>query len=222
MSTLSTASRLAHLLTAGGVLFALGNALHPLHHGDAAEQTPTWLLSHALFAAGAVLVCAGVPGLQPALRRTLLGRAGVVLTWLAMLLVPVGAWYEIFAAPQLSDALAAEVDGAAAPFTAVQTALFILGPVLLGVGGLRARAWGRLVSVALFTGPALLLLLPALPGPDGIWVIVGTVLLGSGLAGAGLAVGRLTGTSPQIAPQDREAAAGSGRRRTGHRTETAH
>jgi hypothetical protein len=194
-------------LVAGGALFALGNALHPLQHGDAAEQAHTWALAHALFAAGAVLVCAGVPALQEPLRRTALGRAGVSLTWLAMFLVPVGAWYEIFAAPQLSDSLAGEVDAAAAPFTAVQTLLFVLGPVLLGGAGLRARAWGAPASVGLLCGPALLLLVPALPGPDGIWVIAATVVLGVGLAGAGLTLRRTTRTLEETAVRHDEAMA---------------
>ena len=47
----------------GRALLAVGNLLHPLDHGDAAELNPTWEAAHLGVSAGAILVAAGAPAL---------------------------------------------------------------------------------------------------------------------------------------------------------------
>ena len=56
-------------VVAGGVLFAVGNAMHPLRHDEAAMQAPTWLAAHLTFGAGALLMAAGIGVLFRRLRR---------------------------------------------------------------------------------------------------------------------------------------------------------
>ncbi|UGT39552.1 hypothetical protein LTV02_26265 [Nocardia yamanashiensis] len=51
----------AAALIAGGVLFAIGNGLHPLEHSETAEHAPTWVAAHLTFSAGAVLMAVGLP-----------------------------------------------------------------------------------------------------------------------------------------------------------------
>ncbi|WP_241831486.1 hypothetical protein [Parafrankia soli] len=63
------------LLGAGGVLFALGNLLHPLEHNEAAEQAATWSAAHLLFGIGGVLIAAGLPLLAGRLGPGRLARA---------------------------------------------------------------------------------------------------------------------------------------------------
>ena len=53
----------AMALIAGGVLFAVGNALHPLRHDAAALEAPTWLASHLVFGVGSLLMAAGLGAL---------------------------------------------------------------------------------------------------------------------------------------------------------------
>ncbi|MET7774158.1 hypothetical protein [Nocardia sp. NPDC005366] len=50
----------AYALITGGVLFAVGNALHPLEHSEAAEQASTWVAAHLTFTVGAVLLAVGL------------------------------------------------------------------------------------------------------------------------------------------------------------------
>jgi hypothetical protein len=50
-------------VVAGGVLFAVGNALHPLEHNDGAPDAPTRLAAHPTSGAGALLMAAGIGAL---------------------------------------------------------------------------------------------------------------------------------------------------------------
>jgi hypothetical protein len=45
------------------VLFAVGNALHPLEHNDGAPDAPTRLAAHPTSGAGALLMAAGIGAL---------------------------------------------------------------------------------------------------------------------------------------------------------------
>jgi hypothetical protein len=187
LSTTPAATRsMARLGAVGGALFAVGNLLHPLEHGDAAESSATWEAAHLLFAAGAVLVCAGLPAITSVMGAGRLARVGAALTWLAMLLIPVGAYFEVYVAPELTEAAAEHIESQSAAFGIVQTLLFVAGPVLLGIAAFRTRTWPTVVCVGLVLGPVLLLLLPGLPGVEGVWIIAGTSILGAALAGAGL------------------------------------
>ena len=175
----------ARLASAGGALFALGNLLHPLEHGDAAESAATWEAAHLIFAAGAVLICAGVHAMITPMAHHRLARVGAALTWLAMLLIPVGAYFEVFVATYLPYAVVEDIEGKAAAFTILQTLVFIAGPVALGIAAFKTRTWPVAARYGLVVSPLPLLLAPALPGEDGVWIILGTVLLGASLALAG-------------------------------------
>jgi hypothetical protein len=47
-------------MVTGGVLFAVGNLLHPLQHNDTAHEYPTWVAAHVVFAIGAILIAASM------------------------------------------------------------------------------------------------------------------------------------------------------------------
>jgi hypothetical protein len=171
---------------AGGVLFAAGNLLHPLEHTDQAEASPTWEAAHLLFGLGAVLLCAALPRLAGPLGTGKLARVSTAMVWAAMLLVPVGAYFEVYVAPTLSEAAVKDIESSAIAFWSVSSLLFILGSVLFGVAAFRVRAWTLPVRAALVAGPLLLMAAPGLPGVDGIWIIAGTTILGLGLAATAL------------------------------------
>ena len=189
-TTRSTTRSMARLGAAGGALFAIGNLLHPLEHGDAAEASATWESAHLLLGAGAVLLCAGLPAITHVMAHSRLARVGSAVTWLAMLLIPIGAYFEVYVAPELTEAAAHDIEEKALAFGVAQTLLFVAGPILLGAAAFMTRTWPVVVRLGLIAGPVLLLLLPGLPGGDGIWIIAGTAILGAALAGAGLVSAR--------------------------------
>src|SRR5262245_65658148 len=99
----TTMRRLAGVLVGGGgVLFALGNALHPLEHDHEALSAPTWEAAHLIFALGGLLIAAGLPlliAVGDTVRRSwLVTTAGVVLALGFAALAP-GAWFEAFVSP---------------------------------------------------------------------------------------------------------------------------
>lgn len=201
MNHTSTTVLLARLGASGGALFALGNLLHPLEHGDAAEASATWEAAHLLFGLGAVLICAGIFAIAGVMSSLRLARVGAVATWLAMLLIPIGSYFEIYVAPELSEATVERIESSAAAFAVVQVLPFLLGPVLLGIAAFRAGTWPVAARFGLIAAPVVTLAAPALPGEDGIWIIAGTALLGAALAVAGLASAALAArtVAPEVA-----------------------
>lgn len=186
MNHTSNAVLLARLGALGGALFAVGNLLHPLEHGDAAERSATWEAAHLLFGVGAVLICAGIPAIAGVMGAGRLARTGAALTWLAMLFIPVGAYFEVYVAPDLSEAAVEDIETNAAAFAVVQILPYLLGPILLGVAAFRTRTWPLLARVGLVASPVVPVVAPALPGADGVWIIAGTAILGAAIAVAGL------------------------------------
>ena len=135
---------------------------------------------------------------------------GTALTWLAMLLIPIGSYFEIYVAPELSESAVEHIESQAAAFTVVQVLPFMLGPILLGIAAFRAHTWPMPVGVGLIAAPVILTLTPALPGADGIWLISGTAVLGAALAVAGLVTARLLSRrSVPAAPEAARALQGS-------------
>src|SRR5262245_28152402 len=65
-------------LMAGGLLFALGNLLHPLEHNEAAYQAPTWEMAHVLIFLSLPLLALGLPGLAVELQRQRMGTLALV------------------------------------------------------------------------------------------------------------------------------------------------
>lgn len=203
MNHTSTPVLLARLGALGGALFALGNLLHPLEHGDAAERSATWEVAHLLFGIGAVLICAGIPAIAGVLSSVRLARTGAAFTWLAMLLIPVGSYFELYVAPELSEAAVERIESDAAAFAVVQVLPYLLGPVLLGIAAFRSGTWPLAARVALVGAPVVTLLAPALPGEDGIWIIAGTAVLGLALAVAGLVSARTLADAQRAAEPGR-------------------
>jgi hypothetical protein len=68
----------ASSLVGGGVLFAVGNALHPLEHNDAAFGSPTWEAAHLLILASIPLLVLGLPVVHRMLRGRVSDRWSLV------------------------------------------------------------------------------------------------------------------------------------------------
>lgn len=210
----------AYALIAGGVLFAVGNALHPLEHSEAAEQASTWAAAHLTFTVGAVLLAVGLgvvtsgwtgtadhrtattdrrvsegvgSGVTAAPPTTGGGIAKVataarVLLYLGLTLaIPIGAYHEIYVAPQLSHHEQHRIEDAALPVTGPLAAAFLLGVLLIAVCALIAprprmgRVPGALIVLAVLAMSGA----EGLPGAEGLWIIPGTIVMGLVLAAAG-------------------------------------
>ncbi|WP_433603091.1 hypothetical protein ACQPXH_15885 [Nocardia sp. CA-135953] len=209
----------AYALIAGGVLFAVGNGLHPLEHSEAAEQASTWAAAHLTFTVGAVLLAVGLgvvtsgwtgadhrasttdrrvsegvgsgatapPPTRGAIAKVATA-AGVLLYLGLTLAIPIGAYHEIYVAPQLSHHEQHRIEDAALPVTGPLAAAFLLGALLIAVCALLAprprmgRASGALIVLAVLAMAGA----EGLPGAQGLWVIPGTIVMGLVLAAAGV------------------------------------
>jgi len=171
-------------VVAGGVLFALGNALHPWEHSDAALTYPTWVIAHLTFAAGALLIAAGTGALAHRLARSRVALVGLGLLWLGMVLMPVGSYAEAYVAPAVDHEVFAGIEESAAILTAVYALPVLVGPLLIAFGALRHRLLPVWVSLALQGTVLGALVAPALP-KEGYGIIPGTVVFGLGIAAAG-------------------------------------
>jgi hypothetical protein len=91
-------------LVAGGVLFAVGNLLHPLQHDDEAYRQATWEAAHLVILASIPLLLLAIPALHEALRRRGAGRTSVAAAVLAVVGyvgMAGGMAAEAFVAPKL-------------------------------------------------------------------------------------------------------------------------
>ncbi|QLY31974.1 hypothetical protein [Nocardia huaxiensis] len=184
-----------YLLVAGGVLWSIGNALHPLRHSEQAEQAATWIAAHLTFSIGSVLIAAGLPAVFAALLDTTgTGWAAKALVWAKAMLflgfavtVPVGAYHEMFVARQLGHHEQHEIEAAAAPLVNTLAASLLIGLILLAVVSI-ARPHvllGRLGGVLMLAAVIAMGAAPGLPGAEGIWIIPGTIVVGAVLGVAG-------------------------------------
>ncbi|WP_448638662.1 hypothetical protein [Geodermatophilus sp. URMC 63] len=170
-------------VTAGGVLFAAGNALHPMEHSEAAHQAATWVAAHVTFGAGAVFVAAGAGALAARLAPSRVATIGLAVLWVGLVLIPVGGYTEAYVAPAMHSGFAA-VEQATLWFSALAGTATLLGPLLVAVGALRSRLLPAPVAVSLLALPVGGVLAGALP-VEGWGIIPGTVVFGLGIAAAG-------------------------------------
>lgn len=171
-------------LVVGGVLFAVGNALHPLEHDADAPEAATWVVSHLVFGSGGLFIAAGLGVLAHRFRSSRTALAGLATTWVGMALLPVSSVAEAYVRPLMGHEGYHAFEEAAIGFSAPAGIATLLGPVLLAVVALRRRLLPPVVSIALVGMTVGLLVSPALPA-EGYGVIPGTVVFGLGVAAAG-------------------------------------
>lgn len=171
-------------LVAGGVLFAVGNLLHPLTHDDSAHEYPTWVLAHVLFGIGAVLIAAGMGVLARRFAGSRTGLVGLGTTWLGMVLIPGGVVLEAWVRPLMDHAGFAAVEDATMAYSTLAGTATMVGPALITIAAIRHRLLPLWVALS-FSGITVgALLYPVLP-KEGYGIIPGTLLLGIGVAVAG-------------------------------------
>lgn len=193
----------AMTLAAGALLWAVGNLLHPLEHSEAAVHATTWTAAHLTFAIGAVLMAVGLPALVRAIRRPADGWASRMLTLAHGLLfaglavvIPIGAYHEVFVSTGVDHHTAGEIADASAAVLAPLSMALLLGFVLLAAYALirPAAVFGRWSGVLIIAGTlsmTVAAMAPGLlPGAEGWWIIPGTVAQGLAIGVAGVRIAR--------------------------------
>lgn len=171
-------------VVAGGVLFAVGNALHPLRHDDAALEAPTWLAAHLVFGAGALLMAAGIGVLFRRLAPSRLATVGLAVLWIGLVLMPIGSIVEGYVAPAMEHHGFHELEASIAWHSILAGTSTLLGPLLIAIGALRHRLLPVPVALAL-PGITLGGLLVGVLPVEGYGIIPGTIVFGLGMAAAG-------------------------------------
>ena len=180
-------------LGVGGLLFSLGNLLHPLQHVDAAYRTPTWAVAHLAIFFSLPLLLLGLPSLDRALRARGAGSISRVAVWLAVVgligMAP-GLLAEAHIAPELGQAAMQHLDTTG--FGVVGGLLsmaWVASSLVLAVACHRAGfgpTWARVVlavvAVALLVGAS-----PTAIG--GMVIIVATAAYGVSIAALGWELG---------------------------------
>lgn len=183
MTPIITPARQRVLLITGGLVFAVGNLVHPLEHSTSAEQTGTWVLAHMLLYASVFGLAAGLPVLRSALAPAgSVGTVGLVGFWAGTLSILPSTVYEAFIAPQLDGALEADVVAAMLPSELIALPLFVGGGLLLGIAALRAGL-PRWFGITWIAATIALLVGPAVVSPEGLTIIPATAAQGLTVAG---------------------------------------
>ncbi|WP_157018515.1 hypothetical protein [Cryptosporangium arvum] len=171
-------------VVAGGVLFAVGNAMHPWEHNEAALSAPTWAGAHVVFATGAVLIAAGLGALRQRLARSKAAVVGLGFLWVALVLMPVSSYAEAYVAPAVGRDGFTAIEESTILFGLVSGLPLLIGPLLVVFGALRHKLLPTWITLS-FLGTTLGLVLgPAVP-KEGYAIIPGTVIFGLGVAAAG-------------------------------------
>jgi hypothetical protein len=179
-------------MVAGGLLFAAGNALHPLEHSDAAYRSATWEAAHLVILAALPLLVLGLPALQARLRARLAGPTAtwpVALSIVGLIGLAPGMLLEAFVAPSVGhEAMEVLEEGTMGMVNGLFAVAFLGGGLGLAWAARRARlspAWASPMLVAAcvamlgamgFTGRA-----------AGAVIIAATVAYGLALAALGRA-----------------------------------
>lgn len=181
------------LLTAGGVLFAVGNLLHPLEHSDAAYDYPTWEAAHLLILVSIPMIVVGLP----AVHRLLCGRVSdrlalwpVVAVMVGIIGIAPGTVIEAFIAPLIGNAAMDDLaTGGMGVLDGFFGAAFLGGTVALGWALRKATVNPTWPGPVLMATGGVMLVCMGLTGPiGGLVIIAATVAYGSALAVLGTRV----------------------------------
>jgi hypothetical protein len=174
-------------LFAGGVIFAVGNLLHPLEHEEAAYHSSTWKAAHLTIFLSLPLLVVGLPFLHRQLAQRIsprLATVAVVASVFGLFGIAPGTVIETFVAPMIGhDAMRELESGGMGIVNALLGLAFLGGTIALGWAVNRARLRPRWTGPALIASAVVLLAVMSATGPAaGIVIIGATVVYGAALA----------------------------------------
>jgi hypothetical protein len=174
-------------LFAGGIVFAIGNLLHPLEHNDAAYHSGTWQAAHLTIFFSIPLLVLGLPYLH----RQLAGRVSPRLASIAvaasmagLIGIAPGTIIETFVAPLIGHHEMHELEsGGMGAVNGVLGVAFLGGTIALGWAVSRAKLRPRWAGPSLLVAAVAMLVIMSATGPAaGVVIITATVIYGAALS----------------------------------------
>jgi hypothetical protein len=178
-------------LGVGGVLFAVGNLLHPLEHNEAALHAATWRAAHLTIFASVPLLVLGLPYLHRRLMTRIsppLATVAVAASVVGLIGLAPGAIIESFVAPMIGHHAMEELEsGAMGAVSALLGIAYLFGTIALGWAVSRARLRPRWAGPALIGSAVVMLGVMSATGPAaGVVIITATAVYGASLAALAL------------------------------------
>ncbi len=174
-------------LIAGGVLFAIGNLLHPLQHNDAAYESATWEAAHLTIFFSIPFLVLGCP----VLHRLLAARIGRRLSAFAvaasvagLIGIAPGTIIETFVAPMIGHAAMTELEsGGMGAVNALLGGFYLGGTIALGWAVRKAQLRPRWAGPSLaLSAVVLVAIMSSTSAAAGVVIIAATMVYGLALA----------------------------------------
>jgi hypothetical protein len=174
-------------LFAGGVVFAIGNLLHPLEHNDAAYHSATWKAAHLTIFFSIPMLVLGLPMLSRQLATRIHGRLAaiaVAATTVGLIGIAPGTIIETFVAPMIGHQAMLELEsGGMGAVNAILGGAYLGGTIALGWTVTRAKLRPRWAGPSIVASAVVLVGVMSATGPAaGVVIIAATVVYGLGLA----------------------------------------
>jgi hypothetical protein len=174
-------------LCAGGIVFAVGNLLHPLEHNDAAYHSASWKAAHLTIFFSLPLLVLGLPYLHRRLTTRVpsrLATVAVAASVVGLIGIAPGTIIETFVAPMIGHHAMHELEaGGMGAVNGILGVAYLGGTIALGYAVNRAKLRPRWAGPSLGGGAVVLLAVMSATGPAaGVVIIAATVLYGLALA----------------------------------------
>ena len=178
-------------LMAGGVLFAIGNLLHPLQHNDDAYQSATWEAAHLTIFFSIPLLVLGMPVLHRLLSARIgrkLSTFSVAASVVGLIGIAPGTIIETFVAPMIGhEAMQHLESGGMGAVNALLGGFYLGGTIALGSAVRKAKLRPSWAGPALALSAVVLVAVMSSTSAAAGVVIIGATMA-YGLALAALAV----------------------------------
>lgn len=179
-------------LAVGGAVYALSHVLNLV--GSTPRLDSWWeVASKYLFAAGALLIGAGLGAVLLRFTRSLVGVLSVGLIRFGMLFILLSAYSVLFVFPLYGWEGLAAIDERAGVVSLLALPTVLGGPILLAIAGIRHRVVPIPVAVALLLAAVSFPLSMAVPELEAPVAIGTTILNGLAYAALGLHLARRPG-----------------------------
>jgi hypothetical protein len=182
-------------LIIGGVLFAVGNMLHPLQHSDSAYEAATWEAAHLTIFFSIPMLVLGLPFLHRRLTARIDGRLATIAVSASiagLIGIAPGTIIETFVAPMIGHEAMTELEsGGFGAVNAVLGSAYLCGSLSLGWVVRKARLLPRWAGPALIASTvALVAVMGSTSAAAGVVIIVATSVYGLTLSALALRAGR--------------------------------
>ena len=174
-------------LMAGGVLFAIGNLLHPLQHSDAAYESATWEAAHLTIFFSIPLLVLGMPVLHRLLSARIgrrLSAFSVAASVVGLIGIAPGTIIETFVAPMVGhEAMKQLESGGMGAVNALLGGFYLGGTIALGWAVHKAKLRPRWAGPSLaLSAVVLVAVMSSTSAAAGVVIIAATVVYGMALS----------------------------------------